>query len=444
MSLLTGHSHTWSVGLYEPRRLYGCQLTLPAVCQLWRKIALDLTPLWTSVMIANDPPYDLLELFLSRCGISPLDISVYMDRPIEVYDDEDVAQTTADEIHEFLQRHCPPSRWRTFRLETNDMSAFFILSTWPFTKKSTFPALQSLDLVFTGSFPLKPRSRSISSLPLCHHLEFAEPQAKLRYLRIQGLLSPYIFGTSFHKQLNSLVHLELRFLGESERHLSGSSIPAARLLSEDPTSPDVVQALNTPKVHIPTLKTLSFLSVSSPVWVLNHLLTLDAPNLTTFELTFGHEFVKPKASDRKATKQLVSYIATSGPVGADKKLPLYPSLAHITFSSFEASFEENLDMLLAGYPTINSLVLPKCSTLRPLFNGASELVDLKVGIKEAMELRDFLVMRREAGMPLQTVRAMLGNPIEAGLLNELEGLVQFLIVDKLESGCSSGWPGGLE
>ncbi|KDN36801.1 hypothetical protein RSAG8_10583, partial [Rhizoctonia solani AG-8 WAC10335] len=424
--------YTWNVGSYEPKKLFGCQLTLPAVCHFWRKVALDTTALWKRVMIANDPPYDLLELFLSRSGISPLDISVYMDKAIEDYDDEAVAQSTAEEIHNFLQRRCSPSRWRTFRLEVNHIYAFYILGTWPFTDKSNFPSLQSLDLIFTGSFSLDPHDTSLGEVLYNTFLEFSEPQTQLRFLKIQGLLSPHIFGTSFHKQLTGLVQLELQFSGEDEWFTHERNIPAARLLSEDPTSPDAVKALDTPKVHIPTLTTLSFLAISSPVWVLNHLLTLDAPNVTTFELTFGKEPVKRINGGRKAIRQLFSYIATSSPVGAKRKSkPLFPSLAHITFSSLAEYFQEDLEILLAGYPQINSLALPKCSTLQALVKAAAKLANLKVGVKDVTELREFLVTRREAGMPIrsvQAVRSMLDSPIEPSVLKELEEIVDFSLV----------------
>ncbi|CAE6429494.1 unnamed protein product [Rhizoctonia solani] len=452
MSLLTGHrsragrlpteilsmifincGHEWNVGSYEPKRLFGCQLTLPAVCHFWRRVALDLTALWTCVKIANDPPYDLLELFLSRSGVSPLDISVYMGKSIEDVDDETVSQSTARDIYCFLRRHCSPSRWKSFRLEINHIYSFSILATWPFTNKSTFPSLQSLDLNFTGSFPLGDHGTSLEEFLYNMRLEFSEPQAQLRFLKIRGLLSPHIFGTSFHRQLPGLVNLELHFSGkEDEWYTHRSDMPAARLLSP---GPNAVQALDTPKVHMPTLKTLSFLSISSPVWVLNHLLTLDAPNMTTFKLTLGEEPEEWFNGGRRAIRHLISYIATSGPVGTKRTpRPLFPSLTHITFSNSER-FQEDMEMFLAGYPKIDSLALPECPTLQPMVKSALGLANLKVGIKEVTELKDFLLARREAGVPLRTVqvaRSRLGGPIDASVLNELEELVQFSLVDELE------------
>ncbi|KAL5640486.1 hypothetical protein ACGC1H_007662 [Rhizoctonia solani] len=323
-----------------------------------------------------------------------------MDKSIEDVDDEAVAQSTAEDIHHFLQRHCSPSRWKSFRLEVNHSRAFYILATWPFTHKSTFPSLQSLDLNFTGSFPL-----DIQGVPRHDtYLEFSEPQAQLRFLKIRGLFSPHIFGTTFHKQLTSLVNLELHFAGQYEWYGHRWDSPAARMLSEDPTSPNGVQALDAPKVHIPTLKTLSFLLISSPIWVLDHLLTLDAPNVTNFKLTFGKEPEVEINGGRRAIRELISYIATSGPVGAKRApRPLFPSLVHITFSNSEERFQEDLEILLAGYPKIDSLALPKCSKLHPLVKAALGLVNLKVGVKEVIELKNFLITRREAGVPLRTV-----------------------------------------
>ncbi|KAG8690712.1 hypothetical protein FRC11_009628 [Ceratobasidium sp. 423] len=407
-----------------------------AVCHMWRKVALDTTALWTRVAIGNDPPYDLLELFLSRSGTAPLDINVHMDKPIEDYDDESAAEDTAREIHSFLERHCSPSRWSTFRLEVNHTDAFYILGTWPFTHESTFPSLQSLELIFTGTFSLDPHDTSLGEALHNAYLEFSEPQTQLRFLKIRGLLSPHVFGTSFHKQLTSLVHLELHFSGQDEWYNHGKNIPATRLLSKDPTSSDVVKVLDTPKVHMPMLITLSFLAISSPIWVLNHLLTLDAPKVTTFELTFGKEPLKSINGGREAIRQLISYISTSGPVGAKRKpKSLFPSLVHLTFSSLEECFQEDLEMLLAGYPQINSLALPKCSTLQPLAKAASELANLKVGFKDVTELQKLLVTRREGGIPLRTVqvvRSVLDCPIEPSVVKEFEALVNFSLVDDVE------------
>ncbi|CAE6489739.1 unnamed protein product [Rhizoctonia solani] len=427
---------TWNPDSYEPRKLFGCQLTLPAVCQFWRKVALDTTVLWTRMTIANDAPYDLLELFLSRSGTALLDISVYMNRPIEDYDDEGAAEATAEEIHKFLKRHCSPSRWNTFRLEVNYIYAFYMLGTWPFNDKSTFPSLQSMELIFTGTFSLDPHDTSLGDTLDNAHLEFSEPQPQLRFLKIRGLLSPHVFGTSFHKQLTSLVKLELHFSGQYEWYDHDRNIPATHLLSKDPTSPNVAKALETPKVHMPVLMTLSFLAISSPIWVLNHLLTLDAPKVTTFELTFGKVPLKGINGGREAIRQLVSYISTSGPVASKRKSkPLFPSLAHLIFSSLEECFQEDLGVLLAGYPQINSLALPECLTLQPLVESTSELVGPKAGVKDLTELKEFLAMRHEAGMPLRTVqvgRSLFVRPIEPGVAKEFEAFADFLLVDEVE------------
>ncbi|CAE6462199.1 unnamed protein product [Rhizoctonia solani] len=427
---------TWNIDSYEPKKLFRCQLALPAVCHLWRKVALDTTALWTRVTIANNPPYDLLELFLSRSGTTLLDISVYMDNPIEDYDDESAAKSTAEDIHNFIKRHCSASRWRTLRLEVNHIYAFYILATWPFTHEATFPFLQSLDLIFTGSFSIDPHDTSLGKSLYNAHLEFSEPQAQLQLLKIRGLLSPHIFGKTFHKQLTGLVKLELHFSGKYEWYEHPRNSPAVRLLSEDPTSSDAVKSLDAPKVHMPMLTALSFLAISSPVWVLDHLLTLDAPNVATFELTFGKEPITSINGGRVAIRQLASYIATSGPIGAKRKpKSKFPSLVHFTFSSLEESFKEDMEIILAGYPRISSLALPKCSTLQPLAEAASELARLKVGLKDVTELKRFLIMRREAGTPIQTIQAVrsaLDSPVEPSILKELEELVDFSLVDEAD------------
>ncbi|CAE6440474.1 unnamed protein product [Rhizoctonia solani] len=359
-----------------------------------------------------------------------------MIKPIEVYDDELAAETTAEEIQTFLERHFLSSRWLTFRLEVNCIHAFYILATRSFTNKSTFPSLRSLELTFTGYFSLDPDDTCLDENLHSSHLVFSEPQTQLRFLQIRGLFSPHIFGTSFHQHLTDLVHLELNFSGEYEWYDHKKNTPAARLIDMDPTSSEVVKALNVPKVHMPMLKTFLCLAISSPVWVLDHLLTLDAPNITTFGLTFGKEPLKRISGGSKAIRQLVSYIITSGPIGATRKTnPLFPSLANLTFSSPEGCFQENVEMLLVGYPEITSLALPKCSALQALVDLAPELVNLKVGVKDVTGLKDLLVKRLEAGIPLkrvQVIRSALGNPIESGALKELEDLVDFSLVDEEE------------
>ncbi|KAJ1302939.1 hypothetical protein OPQ81_003236 [Rhizoctonia solani] len=81
-----------------PTNLAFCQ----AVCHTWRKVALDITALWTRITFINNVPYDILGLFLSRSGTALLDISMYMIRSIEDYDDESAANATAEEIHPSL------------------------------------------------------------------------------------------------------------------------------------------------------------------------------------------------------------------------------------------------------------------------------------------------------------------------------------------------------
>jgi hypothetical protein len=200
-------------------------------------------------------------------------------------------------------------------------------------------------------------------------------------------------------------------------------------------SSEVAKALEIPKIYMPMLTTLSFSAVSSSIWVLDYLLTLDAPNITAFELTLGKEPLKRMSGGREAIRQLVNYIATTDPFGATMKpKPLFPSLKDLNYSSQGNHSQEDLETLLLGYPQIKSLVLPKCSTLHSLIYLAPELVQLTVRVKDANELRDLLIKRREAGIPLKVVRGILStnqNVKPSNMtLRELEGLVSFSLVDQ--------------
>ncbi|EUC56514.1 F-box-like domain protein, putative [Rhizoctonia solani AG-3 Rhs1AP] len=340
------------------------------------------------------------------------------------------------------------SRWRSLCFGTDIFAS--CSAAVDLLSKAGLSSLESLEIVFMGPWQGHPEDdkmfldayRGKSSSKLL----FAEPPPQLGSVRLEGVINSHLFGDISRPQLAGLTDIYISFSGRHPgiNHIHSMLAASPRLTKlcfnsgdtdPDEDGPNAVQALDTPKVHMPTLKTLSFLSISSPVWVLNHLLTLDAPNMTTFKLTFGEEPEEWFNGGRGAIRHLISYIATSGPVGTKRTpRPLFPSLTHITFSNSER-FQEDLEMFLAGYPKIDSLALPECPTLQPLVKATLGLANLKVGIKEVTELKDFLLARREAGVPLRTVqvaRSRLGGPIDASVLKELEELVEFSLVDELE------------
>ncbi|KAG8726010.1 hypothetical protein FRC11_001026 [Ceratobasidium sp. 423] len=421
---------------------YGCQLSLSTVCRSWRKVALDTTALWTHITLADRAPFQVSELILSRSGgVAPLNVDLCLTKSFREsknpYDCEDEIASALDFI---IEHDGSLSRWNRLRIEVDKLEAFYRLCS--FFQESSFPALQSLELCYSGSLsPPGDHRGEISEAVTEAHIGFQEPPTQLRSLKLVGLVVPYFFGLSAPPDLSNLEHLELRFAGAPFETYAFNELPAASLLSSrDPDAEYTEEeALDQPRVLFSSLISFSILNACCAVWVLNQLLTLDAPNVTTFELTIS-DSIRYFDNGREATQHLVSYMATSGPVGAGTSPePLFPSLSHLTYSnSSAAGSQEDLEVLLPTYPQLTSLAIPDCVTLAPLLKQpwlVPGLAKLRVGVKDVTELKELLVSRRNAGIPLQSVhieQSALGTPIEAESLKELKELVDIVLIDIAE------------
>ncbi|CAE6491244.1 unnamed protein product [Rhizoctonia solani] len=421
-------------------RSYECQLALSAVCRSWREIALDTTTLWTYIKLTRPTSSPLSELFLSRSGnVEPLNIDLRMIGSFWQTGGHLHAGNSAVQILNFLTPlGAPPSRWNSLHLEADIIETLY--SSYLLFQQASFPSLRSSRLIYSGSSePATDLGREIQETVRKAPLKFGETPTQLRDLKLHGLLIPYLLGESTHSQLRTLEYLELKFAGGFLELLDCDHLPAAILLSGHNVNFSDMAALGQPRVLYPSLKSLSILNVSCAVWVLNHLLTLDAPQVTRFELTIAlaHWY---RMDNNISQEQLISYIATSNLLHATTvPKPLFPSLLHLTYSNaIIFASERDLKTLLSAYPQLISLSIPDCTTLTPLFWRpwlVPWLEQLQVGVKDAKQLRklkSLLIARREAGIPLRIVHvnhAALGDPITPAALQELEQLAEISLTD---------------
>ncbi|CCO33201.1 hypothetical protein BN14_07274 [Rhizoctonia solani AG-1 IB] len=318
----------------------------------------------------------------------------------------------AQEAFAFIVKHGGiPSRWRSFSMITD---VFLVeLASIKFLGDSHFPCLTSIAMTFTGpdehddedEFTL---SEHIYSRP---KLLFLEPPPKLRSIKLEGIPGPYLFGHLNHPQIVGLTCLELRFEGiyphlvDLNKMLNANpNLQTLRLGSETTFEPAEVDRKQFPRVHLPKLQSLSFIDVASPLWTLHAITMLDVPNTTSFELTLGMTFLGDDHEEAGVRKLMDHIICDASQATLS---PRFPSLRSLTLpSDMQLTFGYDIEQVLAAYPRLKELTLPKCESLAPLLKRpwlSPDIERLRVGVKNLVQLKKVVNSRCKAGLPLRTV-----------------------------------------
>ncbi|CAE6431656.1 unnamed protein product [Rhizoctonia solani] len=155
---------------------------------------------------------------------------------------------------------------------------------------------------------------------------------------------------------------------------------------------------------------------------------IDAPNVKSFQLYL--------ASNRALeTNPIVDYIANKN--NATDSGPVFPLLTSLGFFA-QWDITSDLRKLLYTHPNITTLILPEFPELTALLEIpclAPSLALLSLEVKEFGVLRDLLILRRRACLPLKTVELKRHMGVWAMSPEEqkgLEELVDLVLVDELE------------
>ncbi|CAE6440458.1 unnamed protein product [Rhizoctonia solani] len=397
-------------------KVFVCQTVVPAVCRYWRQVAFDTISLWNTITLLDDPPWDFSKHCLAHAGPTAL-LDIDIDMQEDFWGDtengtlEDLVER-AEEALAFIVKHGGiPSRWRSFSITTDVFLAQ--LASIKLLGNSHFPSLISLEMIFTGPSEFEDEdeftlAEHIRSQP---KLLFLEPPPKLRSVKLQGVPGPYLFGHRNHPQMVGLTCLELRFedlyprLADLNKMLNANpNLETLRLDSETTLESVNVDRKQLPKVHLPKLQSLSFVSVASPLWTLYAIGMLDVPNVVSFELTLGimpYEHHREQAGIRKLLDHIVGDESQTTPA------PRFPSLRTLTLASeMPLGFQHDIAAVLAAYPQLTELVLPQCESLAPLLKRpwlAPSIERLRVGVKNLVQLKKVVNTRCKARLPLRTV-----------------------------------------
>ncbi|KAJ1302943.1 hypothetical protein OPQ81_003238 [Rhizoctonia solani] len=383
-------------GCWNP---FVCQTVIPAVCNHWRKVALDTIALWTKITLSDPAPWRFSELCLARAGPTALlDINVDMGEGFwdatENGTLEELAERAENAFAFILKHGGLPSRWRTFSMVTDVFHAQ--LAAMKFLAKSRFPSLVLLEMRFTGPYEFDDEDelelgKAIHSRP---KLLFKESPPLLHTTSLEGIPVSYLFGHPSHPQFVGLRHLELRFeglypqLADLNKMLAANpNLETLKLDSDTTDEPVKVDRKKLPKVQLPKLQSLSFVSVASTIWTLQTITMLDVPNLTSFELILGilsHEYHREQVGIRKLLDYITGATNQENPLG----------------------FENDIVAVLAAYPRITKLYLPICPGLSPLLKRpwlVPNLEVLRAGVRNLVQLKKVANLRGRARLPLRTV-----------------------------------------
>ncbi|CAE6445384.1 unnamed protein product [Rhizoctonia solani] len=397
-------------------KTFGCQTVLPAVCSYWRQVALDTTALWTKVTLLDRPRWHFSKICLTRAGHTALlDIDLDMEEDFWA----DTENATLDELAEraedalaFIVTHGGvPSRWRSFSMTTDVFLAQ--LAAMKLFGKSSFPSLISLEMRFTGPYEFDGED----GFTLEEHIEsppkllFKESPPQLRSIKLQGVPGSYLFGHPAHPQFVVLTHLELRFEARYPSLTDFNKLLAANpglesifLELGDVERSVKVEKKRLHKVHLPKLQSLSCVDVASPLWTLHAITMLDAPNVTSLELTLGISSYQ-RHREQVGIQKLLDHII--GDQSLPNPEPRFPSLRSLTLASeMQLGFEHNIAAVLAAYPQLTDLRLPGCPSLMPLLQRpwlAPGIERLRVGVRNLVQLKKVVNSRCKAGLPLRTV-----------------------------------------
>ncbi|CAE7140027.1 unnamed protein product [Rhizoctonia solani] len=355
---------------------------------------------------------------------------------------------TLDELEEraeaalalIVQHGGVPSRWRSFSMITDVFLAQ--LAAVELFRKSKFPSLVSLEMRFTGplefddedAFRLEEHVRSSPKLL------FQESPPQLRWVKLQGVPGPYLFGHPAHPQLIALKHLELRFEGRYPSLTDFSKLLAANpgletILLElgELETPAKIEKKRHPKVHLPNLRSLSCVDVASARWALQAIAMLDVPNLHSFELILNilsYQSHHEKVGIQTLFDHLIGNQSQANPE------PRFPSLRSLTLASeMQLGFELDIAAVLAAYPQLTDLRLPICPSLMPLLKRpwlAPNIERLRVGVANLVQLKKVVNSRCKAGLPLRTVLVdwlELEAKVKPSDKTQLRKYVDFALVD---------------
>ncbi|CAE6474274.1 unnamed protein product [Rhizoctonia solani] len=440
---------TWSMR-NAPSRGYSnsfYQLTLPAVCKYWRSVALDTPMLWSRVTLSDSPPFRLSALYLSRSGAeAALDIEIKLTEKHWGY-----SSSWKPEAHQALPfivaRGGVTSRWRSCWIQTNDLPAH--LATLKFLLSSNLSMLQYLELDYCGPEYTSRRLESgvysnfISTGSLFHD----PPTSQLQIAVLRSVPNACLFRNIGSFQLTNLTYLELDFCSPLPKleQLNGLLAACPRLTAlfldsmlesyfpselGDPNEP-----VELPRVHLPMLRSLALKHTirSTVLWELGILKMMDAPNVQSLQLYL--------ASNRIFDSDPIIEYITQGD-GVASRGPIYPLLTSLGFF-LQADVTPDLRRLLSAYTRVTTLVLPEFPELTALLEIpllAPNLTLLSIETKEYSVLKELLILRRDAHMPLRTVdlKTQTGVwEISSEERGELEGLVDLVMVDELEDRMSN-------
>ncbi|CAE6423596.1 unnamed protein product [Rhizoctonia solani] len=420
--------------------VFVCQTVLPAVCSYWRRVALDTTALWTKVTLLDRQPWHFSKLCLTRAGPTAL-LDIDLDMREDFWETEngtlDELAELAEHAFAFIAKHGGvPSRWRSFWMITDVFLAQ--LAAINLFGESLLPSLVSLEMRFEGPYEFNDEDEftfeeHIESSP---KLLFKEPPPQLRFIKLQGVPAPYLFGHPSHPQFVTLAHLDLRFerrypsLADfSKLLIANPSLESIRLDSGDIEESTKVDKKRLPKVHLPNLQSLSCVDISSPHWTLHAITMLDVPNLTSFELTL-REIHRGQAGTQKLLDHIIGDQSQPTPE------PRFPSLRSLTLGSeMELGFEHCIATVLAAYPQLTELRLPMCPSLTPLLKRpwlVPNIEQLRVGVPNLVQLKKVVNSRCKAGLPLHTVlvdQLELEVKVKPSDRNQLQKYVDFALVN---------------
>ncbi|PPQ71218.1 hypothetical protein CVT24_009999 [Panaeolus cyanescens] len=172
------------------------------VCKRWRAIALASQPLWSRIFLQGFRDPNLLESFLSRSGLSPLEVAYYHDEKTHV-------QVEVKQLQDFLVELRPSfSRLRSLSVECSVPLPFASIMESFQQHRTRLPRLQTLSLLVTTPSPsfrdtlilLQPDDSEPADQPTA---KVARWTNSLRYLKLQEI-PLFNFPTSFYSAITSL------------------------------------------------------------------------------------------------------------------------------------------------------------------------------------------------------------------------------------------------
>lgn len=266
---------------------------------------------------------------------------------------EECAQQTCDALAFIVSHGSITSRWRTVSICTDLFYAH--LAVIRFLGAAEMPKLRSLELIFNGPNKIDELDKEAfeDNQLLDPSLLLQNSSSQLDTLKLQGVPNAFLFGHPDHPQFSNLTHLELELvlcypsLHDLNLLLAANSQLVVLCLNMGSAN-EYLLPLNRdiPRIHLPQLKELLLLYISSLLWVLDLVKMLHTPNVDNLQVNFSE-------CDEEHN-QLLQYIAKGGSKATPE--PLFPSLTRLTFGfNLDYDYAKALRVLLAAYPQITFL-----------------------------------------------------------------------------------------